>query len=402
MPGAFEGFGYFDPTAPQPDPDVLMSGVPRPAPYSHIPTTGEVRSLAPPTDTTRDRIAQGVFDGLVSLPLGGYSAGTNLAEGALEGDPWQMAGGGLEAMFLGLPGASRLTAAGKIKAGGPGSPEALERAKGAWAKGEDPRAVWEREKWASGKEFGPYVDGRDPTPVTWHGLPDLELKNYDPGVQRGAFLHRTEGTGDLAISNPELQGLPIETKMGQHYQPMSPEYENSMVFKRNLNTGDRFKSQMYLTARTPEEMRTALVHETQHAVDDFPAMDFDFRKNPIYGTDAQDIWNALAEDAGSALRSQGQSLSATDRLRLQNLVGGARGRYYDAPDKAAYLNAPHEIKARMAEQVYTHMPEKVTSGVYPGDLDAFAPQSFSDTIPELDPFTRSLGSPVDWHHYRRK
>lgn len=396
MAGAFK---YLEPTAPQPDPETVFSGVPKPAPYSHVPTTGEVSNLTRPSDTFADKVAQGVFDASpLSLIPGAYGVGQTIGEGLQDMDPGQLALGGAEAMFLGLPGMKRLQAAGKVGAGARGSEEAFNKAQGLWKQGADPRKVWDDTGWADGSQFGEYANGRPPQPVSWHGMPDIELKNYDPGIQKGAFLHRTEGTEDLAIAQPELTGLGIETRINPTLNPEVDDFVNRVALGQQPND-EVFKRNMHITGRNAEEARAYLMHETQHAADDNLKWS-DMSPAYIHGTDAEKIWDALRTDARKAMRSvpPGQSPS----LQLSNILGNASARSGDAARFAGYANNPVETKARMAASVYNFgSPEDITKGVYPGDIDPWSPEAFHPVSASDNSFSQLVGNPVEWRHYKK-
>jgi hypothetical protein len=385
MPGAFEPYGR---AAPLPDPEDFSFG-PRRQPYDHVPTTGEVRNLSRPTDAFRDRIAQDVFDASpLALGPAAYSAVRNLGEGIRDQDLGQAAMGGAESlsMFLGLPAARRLAAAGKIAPGGRGSEEMLGRAQESWAGGADPRKVWDDTGWASGKEFGAFSDGRTPQPVMWHGAPEIELRNYDPGIQRGSVDQLVEGIEDLKIAEPGLENMPMKTWMNSTLT--DDIIGGSVAVRRNPMYVPLSKGGMEVQARTPDEMRSLLLHETQHAVDDLPGLDLRAAegKAPIFGTKAQEIWDAAAKDALNVVQNKPPGMPSREYDRIRDAGASARSFWGKAPEHAAYLNAPQELKARGAASIYSYgTPQQQLEGVYPGDLDFWSKEAFDPIKPPHDP-----------------
>lgn len=395
MAGAFK---YLEPSAPTPDPDVLMSGVPSPAPYSHVPTTGEVSNLSGPTDTFADKVAQGVYDASpLSLIPGAYGIGQTIGEGLRDTNPGQVSLGAAEAMFLGLPGMRNLQKAGRIAPGGRGSEEALQKAQGAWAQGADPRKTWDETGWADGSQFGSYRDGRSPTPVAWHPMDDLEFKNYDNGIQQGTLSGRLEGTEDLLTAHPELENFNTRLRINP---TIGIDEVRGEVALADRPGGDWTKTRMNIEAQNPEQARQLLMHETQHLVDPKPAMDPLYGKAPIYGTEAEQIWEALRTDTRKAIESYPPTKSAPDSL--WDIASGASAAGGKAPDMAAYLNAPHEVKARMASKLYNSgSRDEIAKGVYPGDIDPWTPEAFQPFTTPIPDFNPAVGYPVDWRHYKK-
>lgn len=112
MAGAFfDPRRWLEPSAPKADPDVLMSGIPEPLPYEHVPTTGEVRgtgpgeSRDPSAGSIEDVVGRQLFDAspLALGPMVGEGV-RQLGTGVRDGDWGDIGMGGLTLGMAALPG----------------------------------------------------------------------------------------------------------------------------------------------------------------------------------------------------------------------------------------------------------------------------------------------------------
>lgn len=415
MPGAFDlGFRYFDPTAPKPDEDTLISGglgKVEPTYTGEIRGTGRGDSRDPRANTFEGIVARQLYDTVdpVGIASAARDAGRAIGLGLKDGDLGELGSGAAQAVFLAPMFAGRLQAAGKIKAGERGSLEALKRAQEGWAApGHDKRKIWDETGWADGTEFGPFRDGRTPEPKMWYGLADMDVADYRPGVSGGHLDGVVKGVGDLDIARPGLGSMPTTIKIDPRMS------QNDATGGVGWNTQISSEpTDLYAYGRHDDDLRAILGHELQHTVQR-PGKEIDFSfqepRNAIPDTIAEKKWRAVGDvyddarfDAEQALQTLRGGADSTTQWKKAQEMGAfgeaasmARERADNVPARAAYLNAPHEVEARTAAEIYGRSRPEIMRGVYPGSIDSFSRDAFWPHVAEGDPFnvkTAPAGQP---------
>lgn len=244
----------------------------------------------------------------------------------------------------------------------------LEKAQAMEGAGLDPREIWQQTGWLKGEEGGWRFEINDEAAR-------LRLEET-PKVAWEFDLEEVFDHPELFAAYPELRGAQVVFK---DLGPVARDSEGEIV-QGSQGTYDKFFRSIVINNRlTREEAREAILHETQHTMQDIEG--FAQGGMPEAGREffqTEEIEQAFARLGDLKLRYDAAP-DDTTRAAIRKDMDALKQQITEQAQIEAYLRLPGEVEARLVER-----RKDLTAGqrraVFPDDMRDMAPETQAEPM----------------------